>query len=119
MINDQMLKSKIRYYENAHIVFWLFKDFAWLMEYKFLGLCMIIPTILVALYLLMKSWKQIEFSSNLAVLFWIAANSTWMLAEFYGHWDKRYAILFFGLGVMSFLVYVFYAYQHKNTNGYL
>lgn len=33
--------------ENLHIVFWLFKDIAWCMFWKPLGMIMIIPTLAI------------------------------------------------------------------------
>jgi len=31
--------------ENLHVVFWLVKDFAWLMHFRELGMAMALPTI--------------------------------------------------------------------------
>jgi prolipoprotein diacylglyceryltransferase len=55
---------------------------------------MIVPTLFVALFI---SWRTrhiiSELSHNLAVAFWICANSTWMIMEFL----KRDEEIFFGL----------------------
>ena len=44
----------IRHYENLHIPLWLIKDTCWMMEFKVLGVCMIAPTLIVALILLIN-----------------------------------------------------------------
>ena len=40
--------------ENLHIVFWLFKDIAWCMFWKPLGIAMIIPTLSVSIVI---AWR--------------------------------------------------------------
>ncbi|MBM3915513.1 MAG: hypothetical protein FJ348_05675 [Sphingomonadales bacterium] len=80
--------------ENLHIVFWIIKDISWCMGWETLGVGMIVPTLFVALFI---SWRNrhiaSELAHNLAVAFWICANSTWMIMEFIQR-DKE---LFFGL----------------------
>jgi hypothetical protein len=74
----------LRKKENFHIVLWLVKDFAWIMDFKILGLSMALPTVLLAIYLTWFSRKdKTEFAHNLAVMFWICANVIWMFGEFY------------------------------------
>lgn len=55
------------------------------MTWKYLGVAMIIPTLSVAIFI---SWRtrqiRSELAHNLAVAFWIIANSTWMIMEFIG-----------------------------------
>jgi hypothetical protein len=72
-----------RLIENGHILLWLIKDTCWALEWKALGIFMIIPTVSVAFYLLWRSRQsRSESYHNLAVCFWILANSIWMLGEF-------------------------------------
>lgn len=56
---------------------------SWCMEWKVLAIAMIVPTLLVAIF---NSWRtrhiHSELAHNLAVAFWICANSTWMIMEF-------------------------------------
>jgi hypothetical protein len=68
-----------------------------------LGMLMIIPTILIALWIAMKTRKhKLEFAHNLAVLCWISANSTWMYGEFYAKDGTRpYSIVLFSLGFIA------------------
>jgi hypothetical protein len=101
------MSKQLRLMENYHILLWLFKDISWMMEFRVFGTIMIIPTLLIALYILYKSKEHIEFWVNLAVLFWIAANSTWMLIEFFKWGDKLVSLPFFILGLISFFVFVY------------
>lgn len=102
-----------RHWENMHIPLWLLKDTCWMMEWRWLGVCMIVPTVLMALYILYKSKGHNEFYVNLAICFWIAANSYWMCAEFFGYADlKSYAGIPFVLGMIS--VSIYYIRYSKN-----
>lgn len=79
------IPSRYRRLENLHIVFWLFKDISWCMIWQTLGIVMIIPTLSVAIYISTRTRKiKSEFAHNLAVTFWITANSYWMISEFWG-----------------------------------
>lgn len=65
-----------------------------MLQWKILGVTMIIPTITVAIIIAFKSWaeKDDEFWINLAICFWIGANSYWMICEFVHHEEiKDYA----------------------------
>lgn len=107
-------KYSLRHFENLHIPLWLLKDTCWMMEWKTLGITMIIPTVSVALYLTAKSLKTKDFYINLAVSFWIAANAFWMCCEFFGHPDwKFYASVPFGFGMICTLL--FYLSKRKNA----
>jgi hypothetical protein len=93
------LFEKIRRYESLHIVFWLMKDSCWMMQFKVLGVCMIIPTVFLAAYLVVKTIGTRDFFLNTAILFWISANSYWMVVEFFfedAH--KHLAAIPFALG---------------------
>ena len=84
--------SKIRHYENIHIPLWLIKDTCWMMEWKTLGVTMIIPTLSVAIAIAYITRKTDELFINLAICFWILANAYWMCCEFFGHVEyKNYA----------------------------
>jgi len=83
--NLYTIPARYRKLENLHIVFWLFKDISWCMIWKELGILMIIPTLSVAIYIAYRT-REItsELAHNLAVAFWISANSYWMISEFFG-----------------------------------
>lgn len=74
---------RFRRMENLHIVFWLFKDISWCMIWKPLGIIMIIPTLVISIII---TWRNRHLTSelchNLAIAFWISANSYWMVSEF-------------------------------------
>jgi len=75
-----------------------------MMQWKILGITMIVPTVSVALIIAVKSLreKNDEFWINLAVLFWIGGNSFWMLCEFFNHEEiKNYAGIPFIIGMLS------------------
>jgi hypothetical protein len=84
------IPARYRRLENLHIVFWLFKDLSWCMLWRELGIVMIIPTLSVAIYISHRTRKiKSELAHNLAVTFWISANSLWMISEFYGFDEKH------------------------------
>lgn len=64
---------------------------------------MIVPTISVAIYITYKNRLiSAELWHNLAIVFWITANSVWMIGEFYYDDTTRpYALIFFILGLIS------------------
>ena len=77
-----------------------------MLEIKWLGTLMTIPALTVALIIIYSSRKSTEKYLNIAVFFWIAANSYWMVMEFfYNSIHKNLAGIFFGLGFMFVGVY--------------
>lgn len=89
MDNSPEYRIPIQYrkMENLHIVFWLFKDVAWCMIWKPLGLLMIIPTLTIAVIITIRTRQFMsEVCHNLAIVVWIMANSYWMVSEFL-HFD--------------------------------
>ena len=104
------IPARFRRMENMHIVFWLMKDISWCMIWKELGIIMIIPTLSVAIYIAYRTRQlRSELAHNLAVAFWISANSYWMISEFFGFDDypvwgiyegKHLAMIPFLIGVV-------------------
>ena len=104
------MPSRYRRLENLHIVFWLFKDISWCMAWQTLGIVMVIPTLSVAIYISFRTRKiKAELAHNLAVTFWITANSYWMISEFYGFDEVPIWAGFEGkhLAMVPFLIGVF------------
>lgn len=100
--------SKIRFYENIHILFWLLKDLSWVMIWKPLGIIMILPTIGFAIWFCIKSFQQNDFFIHLATLFWISANTLWMLLEFLEKEEYKFlAALIFISGIVSISYYIY------------
>ena len=101
---------KFRKMENLHIVFWLFKDISWCMVWRPLGIAMIFPTLIIAIVIAIRTRQYVsEICHNAAIVFWISANSFWMISEFfqfdgikfYGQITYKYlAIIPFGIGIL-------------------
>lgn len=72
---------------------------------------MIVPTLALAIFITVRNKAdQAELVHNLAICFWIAANSTWMIGEFYFHDKTRpIAVVFFILGLLMMTRYYFTA----------
>ena len=113
------IPARFRKMENMHIVFLLVKDISWCMLWKVLGIAMVIPTLSIAIVIAWRT-RQIksELAHNLAVAFWISANSLWMIAEFFQFdemivWKeftgKHLALIPFVTGALILLYY--YAMQ--------
>ena len=110
------LIEKIRRYENLHIVFWLIKDSCWMLELKLPGAFMVLPTVYLAVFIVVKSAGTREFYINAAVLCWICANSFWMLVEFFNEDKLRgYSGIPFALGFIFVTLY-YLRPQERRTN---
>ncbi len=91
----------LRKLENLHIPLWLLKDTCWMMEWRLLGVIMILPTISVAIILAIRTFRKRDFFINAAICFWIFANAFWMCCEFFNHVEwKFFAGIPFGIGIL-------------------
>lgn len=98
------IPARFRKIENLHILLWLIKDMCWAVNLHVPAILMIIPTMAVALIITWQTRNmRSELFHNLAIVFWITANCTWMVGEFYG-WDEN---LYKGLGLRQFAVIPF------------
>jgi hypothetical protein len=104
--------AKFRSLENLHVLFWLVKDICWCIGFRPLGVAMIFPTLSVAIYIMIKNRHLVsELTHNLAIIFWITANSMWMIFEFNGTDEqlKYYCLIPFLIGlVILFYYYIIY-----------
>ncbi|WP_207895997.1 hypothetical protein [Hymenobacter gummosus] len=118
------IPASFRRMENLHIVFWLLKDVGWCMIWKPLGLTMVVPTLSIAVVI---AWRTrhlaAELAHNLAIIFWISANSYWMISEFFGFdevlvWrgvtGKHLAMIPFTLGLLVLAYYYFWQKPREN-----
>jgi hypothetical protein len=125
--NDAIYNIPLRYrkMENLHIVFWLFKDVAWCMVWKPLGILMIFPTLIVSIVIAWRTRQYVsELCHNLAITIWITANSYWMISEFLGFDThslfggftmKHLAIIPFSIGLMILgFYYLIWKPRHKD-----
>lgn len=100
--------------EHLHIPLWLFKDISWLMIWKPLGMLMIIPTVSVAVVLVVYSLKTFQrLMLNLATLCWILANSNWMAGEFYEFDFRPVSFSLFISGIAFALVFLVFYIRNK------
>ncbi|MES2374409.1 MAG: hypothetical protein V4557_17665 [Bacteroidota bacterium] len=111
--------------ENLHIVFWLFKDVAWCMVWRPLGIAMIFPTLIISIII---AWRTRQYMSelchNVAITVWITANSYWMISEFFAfdtkslfgeYTFKHLALIPFTIGVLILgFYYLLWKPRHKN-----
>ena len=97
------MNNKIRGTENLHILLWIPKDTCWVQDYRLMGVSMIVPTHSVAIYLTVKSRPQREeLIHNIAICFWLCANSVWMIGEFFFDDHTRpCAMVFFAIGLFT------------------
>lgn len=85
-----------------------------MLDWRIPGTILVVPTMLVAALIAYYSRNFNEFWINLAIVFWITANASWMLLEFYRAPDyKYYTLIPFGLGL--FCTGVFYYRRLKKT----
>jgi len=118
------IPAKYRQMENMHILFWLIKDISWCMDWKALGIMMILPTLGIALIITWRTRSlKSELAHNLAIVFWISANSYWMLSEFFGFDTvrigtitdgKHLAIIPFSIG-LAILAYYYLVQKPRET----
>jgi hypothetical protein len=112
------IPMRYRIMENLHIVFWLFKDLAWCLVWKPLGLVMMVPTLVVSIIIAYRTRNMFsELCHNLAITIWITANSYWMISEFF-EFDtnivyrnityKHLAIIPFSIGILILAFYYLY-----------
>jgi len=105
MLDSDILN--IRKQENLHILLWLIKDTFWVLDFKIGGMVMIMPTIIVAIAITWR-WRHLraELFHNTAVCFWISANVSWMVGEFYFNDSLRpLAVTFFCTGLLTIAYY--------------
>jgi hypothetical protein len=109
------LHPKTRKIENLHILMWLLKDLAWITLSKSAGLFMIVPTLALAIFI---TWinrrEKAELAHNLAICFWICANSVWMIGEFfYDDTTRPLATAFFIAGLFMMVRYYLLTLYHR------
>jgi hypothetical protein len=113
--SSYVIPARYRQMENMHILFWLVKDISWCLVWRPLGLAMVVPTLLAAIVIAWRTREvKSEWAHNLAVIFWIVANSYWMISEFF-HFDetrvwhhitgKDLAVIPFAIGIVILVYY--------------
>ncbi len=81
---NYIVPSKYRKLENAHILIWIIKDLCWATLSRTAGMIMIAPTLWMAIHITINNWQnKVERIHNVATIFWLTANITWMILEFF------------------------------------
>ncbi|MGB5393193.1 MAG: hypothetical protein WBN16_03030 [Lutimonas sp.] len=123
---EYRIPLKYRKMENLHIVFWLFKDLAWCMIWKPIGIIMILPTLIISIIIAWRTRHMMsELCHNMAISIWIMANSYWMISEFF-HFDEKIvmgditykylAVIPFVLGLVCLgFYYLYWRPKHKGS----
>jgi len=124
---QSQMEQKENRLDNIHVVLWLIKDLCWVLEWKYLGLFMVFPTIGMALFIFLKSAKySTSYFFNLAIVCWIIANSSWMIGELFFSETQMHHIyiltkygastlFIIGLGVLFlYLLHTLY-FKHKKV----
>ena len=121
--NNYNIPIAYRKMENLHIVFWIFKDIGWCMGFAWLGIFMIIPTMIISIVIAWRTRNIVsELCHNLAITVWISANSFWMCSEFFeidnqmvlGTTVKHLAMIPFVTGVVILAYYyLWYTPRHQ------
>lgn len=105
------MRKNLLIYENLHIPFWLVKDSCWALQIKPLGIAMIFPTLTLSLMIVYKTrLNAANCLPNLAITFWILANSLWMCDEFFNlkmRW-MSYPAFFIGLIIISWWLFFYF-----------
>ncbi len=124
---DYVIPARYRRMENMHIVFWLLKDISWCMVWKPLGIAMIFPTLIISIIIAWRTRQVIsELAHNVAITFWISANSLWMISEFLGFdtmhvWrnfeGKHLALIPFIIGIGILFYYYLFQKQKEEKAG--
>jgi len=117
------IPARFRKMENTHILFWLLKDVSWCMIWKPLGIAMVFPTLIISIIIAWRTRSLTsELAHNLAVTFWITANSYWMISEFFGFDEtllafgvegKYFAMIPFAIGILILAYY--YLFKTKKA----
>jgi hypothetical protein len=108
-------EEQTRLLENGHVAIWLVKDFCWCSGFKELGIAMAGPTIMLAAYLVYRARNcSRDMIHNLAVLFWLCANTTWMAGEFWFNDGSRpQAKVFFIAGLAVLLIFYLWSIYNR------
>ena len=109
--------ENIKRHENLHIVFWLIKDSCWMLDLRLLGVVMIIPTLAIALLIVFMTRKAVDLYINLAIFFWICANSLWMYLEFFTDGKYKLVAAFpFALGFIFTGIFYYKTFHFKRIS---
>jgi hypothetical protein len=86
----------------------------WSIDSK-IGAMLALPTIAVSIWILFKAKTVSAIYHNIAVCFWITANSLWMISEMYKFEDKAkpIVIILFATGLLAIASYYLFTALDK------
>jgi uncharacterized membrane protein len=99
------MTKKQQLISDLHFPLWLLKDFLWMADLPIFSLILAIPAILVALWICMMTAGK-TLSENKMVLFWLIANTSWMISEKFDVNIMWISYLFFGIGIIEIIKYI-------------
>ena len=115
--NNPAPAKQVAHLENIHIPLWLFKDTLWMLKWITAGTLLIIPTVSVAIII---AWRtrhhRSRFWVNMAVAFWISANSMWMLGEFYEFNFLPWSLSLFLCGIVCATLFFVLILRNKKSD---
>ena len=91
---------------DLHYPLWLLKDFFWMASMPILSLILAIPAILISLWMCMMTADK-ALSENKMILWWLIANTNWMIAEKFETNTYWLAYIFFGIGIIEMILYIY------------
>lgn len=99
------MTKKQQLISDLHFPLWLLKDFLWMADLPIFSLILAIPAILVSLWLCMMTAGK-SLSENKMILFWLIANTSWMLSEKFDLNILWLSYLCFGIGIIEIIKYI-------------
>ena len=88
-----------------------------MLQFKWLGILMVIPTLIIAGIIVFITRKTQDVYINLAILFWICAYSLWMYIEFFTTGElKLWASIPFSLGFIFVGLYYYKTWSNKSIS---
>lgn len=103
------MSKNIRLIENLHVPLWLIKDTCWMLQWKIVGISFIAPTLGFAIFIAWEARKRkLVFYPSLAIVFWIMANSIWMIDEFFELGIRHFSLYSF---IVGFVCVFFYGFE--------
>lgn len=98
------MTKKQQFISDLHFPLWLLKDFMWMADLPIISLILAIPAIFVSLWLCMMTAGKSQ-SENKMILFWLLANTNWMVSEKFDLNTMWVAYVFFGIGIIEIILY--------------
>jgi len=100
------MNSNQKRVSDLHYPLWLLKDFFWMANFPILSLILAIPAILLSFWMCTMTADK-TLSENKMILWWLIANTNWMIAEKFETPTYWIAYIFFGIGIIEMILYIY------------